>query len=269
MHAWIFREPASAWTHFAGMLLSIPGFWLLWKRSPGNPGKRISLLIYGASLILCYGASTLYHGIRLPSDRLGPFIRLDSEGIFALIAGSYTPLAWNLMRGRWRVGTLSVVWGTAVAAIVLIASGRRFSPILGTSLYLAMGWGVVVCYTRIARVVSHRAMVPVVLGGLAYSVGAMLNLLGWPALWPGVFGTHALFHLFVIAGSLAHFWFILKVVVPFEWASSDQDSTVEASGSTPRPARELLRLDRTGAGGTVRLSDDSKLRPLKGPGGRV
>jgi hemolysin III len=100
-------------------------------------------------------------------------------------------------------------------AIALIASGRRLSPTLGTCVYLAMGWGAVVCYARIARVVSHRALGLVVLGGLLYSVGAVLNLLRWPALWPGVFGVHDLFHLFVMAGSLAHYWFILKVVVPF------------------------------------------------------
>ena len=78
-----------------------------------------------------------------------------------------------------------------------------------------MGWGAVICYAEIARVVSHRALVPVVVGGLSYSVGAVLNLLRWPALWPGTFGTHELFHLFVLAGSLAHYLFILKVVVPF------------------------------------------------------
>jgi hemolysin III len=142
-------------------------------------------------------------------------MRIDSVGIFALIAGSYTPLAWNLMRGRWRAWTLIAVWGTAVTAIALIASGRHFSRALGTCVYLGMGWGVVVCYARIARVVSHRALRLVVLGGLFYSVGAVLNLLHWPALWPGIFSVHDLFHLFVMAGSLAHFWFILKVIVPF------------------------------------------------------
>jgi len=224
MNLSIFREPASAWTHLGGMILAMPGLWLLCQRSRGNPGKRISLLIYGATLVLCYGASTLYHGIWVPVDRLGPFIRLDSEGIFALIAGSYTPLAWNLMRGRWRVGTLMVVWGTAISAIATLASGRRFPLLLATSLYLLMGWGVLVCYARVARVVSHRALRPLVLGGVFYSVGAVLNLMEWPALWPGIFGTHALFHLFVIAGSVAHYWFIVKVVIPFDWSVSDREA---------------------------------------------
>ena len=210
----LFREPAATWTHLVGLLLAIPGLWLLWVRGRGNSGKRVSLLVYGATLLLCYGASTLYHGVRLPADRLGPFIRLDSEGIFALIAGSYTPLAWNLMRGVWRAATLSVAWGSAGSAIALLASGRSFSPVIGTSLYLAMGWGVVVCYAKVASVVSHRAMIPIVLGGVLYSVGAVINLTSWPALWPGVFGTHALFHLFVIGGSVAHYRFMLKVVVP-------------------------------------------------------
>ena len=221
MYAFDFRDPVSAWTHFAGLMLAIPGTMVLGRRSNGEPGKQLSLLVYGLSLIFCYAASTLYHGVRLPTGRLAAFVRLDSVGIFALIAGSYTPLAWNLMRGRWRAWTLAAVWVTAVTAIALIAAGRRFSPALGTCVYLGMGWGVVVCYARIARVVSHRALLPVVVGGLFYSLGAVLNVLRWPTLWPGIFGVHDLFHLFVIAGSLTHYWFILKVVVPFGCGNGD------------------------------------------------
>src|SRR4051794_34530731 len=114
MSVWEFREPASAWTHAIGFLLAIPATVILWRESGGDGvARRISALIYGLSLMLCYGASTLYHGIQVPADRLGPFVRLDSVGIFALIAGSYTPLAWTLMRGPWRIWTLSTVWATA------------------------------------------------------------------------------------------------------------------------------------------------------------
>jgi len=225
MDAWNFREPASTWTHLAGLVLAIPAVVVLWRRSGDDPGRRISLLIYGLCLVSCYAASTLYHGVGLPEDRLDPFIRLDSAGIFALIAGSYTPLAWNLMRGRWRSWTLAIVWGTAAVSIAMIASGRRFAPVAGTCIYLGMGWGFVACYARIARVVSHRALLPVVLGGVSYSVGAVLNLLDRPTLWEGVFEAHALFHLFVIAGSLFHFWFILKVVVPFRWRDGGRPAT--------------------------------------------
>jgi hemolysin III len=209
------REPVSAWSHCAGLMLALPGTLLLWRRSAGDRGKRLALLVYGLCLTSCYLASTLYHGVRLPAARIAAFARLDGVGIFALIAGSYTPLAWCLMRGRWRRWTLAAVWSVAATASILIAAGRHFSPVLSTCVYLGMGWGAVICYAEIARVASHRALAPIVVGGLSYSVGAVLNLLHWPALWPGTFGTHELFHLFVLAGSLAHYLFILKVVVPF------------------------------------------------------
>jgi len=209
------REPVSAWSHGAGLLLALPGTLLLWRRSAGDPAKRLSLLVYGLSLAFCYLASTLYHGVRLPATHITAFARLDGVGIFALIAGSYTPAAWCLLRGRWRRWTLAVVWGVAITATVLIASGRHFSLVFSTGLYLGMGWGAVVCYSEIAQVVSHRALLPIVAGGLSYSVGAVLNLLHWPVLFPGIFGAHELFHLFVLAGSLAHYRFILKVIVPF------------------------------------------------------
>ncbi len=209
------REPVSSWTHCAGLLLALPGTVLLWRRSTGDPTKRLSLLVYGLTLAFCYSASTLFHGVRLPASGIAAFARLDSVGIFALIAGSYTPLAWCLMRGRWRRWTLAIVWGVAVTATAAIATGRHFSPVLATGLYLGMGWGALACYSEIARVVSHRRLVPIVVGGLSYSLGAVLNLLRWPVLLPGIFGAHELFHLFVLAGSLAHYRFILKVVVPF------------------------------------------------------
>lgn len=214
MHAWNFREPANTWTHLAGLVLAVPGVALLLARCGDDLGKRLSLLVYGFGLVGCYAASTLYHGIRLPADRLTPFVRLDSVGIFALIAGTYTPLAWNLMRGRWRAWTLASVWTTAVGSVALIVSGRPFSPIAGSCVYLGMGWGFVACYARLARVVSHRELSLIVLGGVSYSVGAVINLLVRPSLEG--FGAHAVFHLFVIAGSLCHYAFILGVVVPFD-----------------------------------------------------
>jgi hemolysin III len=210
-----FREPVSAWTHCAGFLLAVPATILLWRRTGGQPGKRLALSIYGLTLAFCYSASTLFHGVRASAASLTGFARLDGIGIFALIAGSYTPLAWCLLRGQWRRWTLVIVWTLAGAAIIVIAAGRHFAPVEATCLYMAMGWGVVACYFQIARSVSHRALLPVVLGGLSYSVGAVLNLLHWPVLVPGIFGSHELFHVFVLAGSAAHYFFVLKVVVPF------------------------------------------------------
>ena len=95
------REPVSAWSHCAGLLLALPGTLLLWRRSGGDqPAKRLCLLVFGLSLAACYAASTLYHALRIPAHRLALFDRLDRIGTFVLIVGMCTPLAWSLMRGR-------------------------------------------------------------------------------------------------------------------------------------------------------------------------
>jgi hemolysin III len=212
----VFREPFSAWTHGVWLLLALPGTWLLWRGGRGDWFKQLSLLIFGLSLICCFAGSTLFHAVRLPSQELAPFARLDYIGIFLLIAGSYTPAAFTLLRGWWKWGTLTVVWLLAALGIALRVQTAWIPPVLSTSLYLAMGWAAVLCYDNFARVLSHRAMVPVLLGGLFYSIGAVINEAHWPVLWPGIFSAHELMHLFVMAGSLAHFWFMLKCVVPFE-----------------------------------------------------
>jgi hemolysin III len=208
------REAINTWTHFAGLLLAIPGTFLLLQRSRGDNSKRLSLLVYGLTLIFCYTTSTLFHGVRLPPTEIAAFARLDGVGIFALIAGTYTPMAWCLLGRRWRRWTLAVVWGVALSATAVIATGRHFSIVLATCLYLGMGWGAVICYVEIARDVSHRTLLPIVLGGVFYSVGAVINLIHWPDIYPGVFGYHELFHLFVLAGSFAHYFFIFRYVVP-------------------------------------------------------
>lgn len=211
------REPVSAWTHCAGLLLALPGTLFLWRRSRGrHPARRLSLLIFGLSLAFCYAASTLYHGLDLPPERLAALDRLDRIGIFLLIAGSYTPLAGNLLRGWWRRATLATVWIVAAVASTLLATGIPLPTPLATGLYLGMGWGSVACYAELARAVSYRALRPLLLGGLSYSLGAVLNVIEWPVLQPGFFGAHELFHLFVLGGSLAHYRLILQVVVPFE-----------------------------------------------------
>ena len=253
------REPVSSWTHFVGLMLAIPGTAVLLWRTAGDPAKQLSLLVYGLTLAFCYSASTLFHGVRLSIAGVAAFARLDGVGIFALIAGTYTAIACTLMRGRWRRWTLATVWGVAATATIVIATGRHFSPVFASVLYLAMGWGAVICYSEIGKVVSHHALLPIVIGGLFYSVGAVLNLMHWPVLWPGIFGTHELFHLFVLAGSLTHFWFILKVVVPF---------AVITEGISQWPASEVpgfLRDARLAPARVPSNERDFRKGPIPGP----
>jgi hemolysin III len=206
------REPVNAWTHFAWMLLALPATVVLWQRSAGSRTRQLSLLVYGLSLAFCYGGSVLFHGVRLPESQLAIFDRLDHVGVYMLIAGSYTPLAWNLLRGWWRLGTLASTWVAAcTGTVAVVAQGSPRTP-LATSLYLVMGWAAIFCYLEMARYLPHRRLWPLVLGGILYSIGALINVLGWPVIRPGMLGAHELFHLFVMAGSFCHFWFMITVV---------------------------------------------------------
>jgi hemolysin III len=247
-----FREPFSTWSHGLWLVLSIPATVVLWRRSGGDTAKRVTLLIFGLSLVACYLGSTLFHAVRVDRARLALFDRLDHVGIHLLIAGSYTPVAWNLLRGRWRAWTLVAVWGaTGVASALLLARIKLPVPV-ATCEYLALGWGSLFCYVEIARVLPRRVMRPLVVGGVFYSVGAVFNLIHWPRPWPGVFGHHEIFHLWVMAGSSAHFWFMLTAVIPFagaartgatpEWLAGTGRSTLAALCATfgPRTDQEVV-----------------------------
>ncbi|MDR3639498.1 MAG: hemolysin III family protein [Isosphaeraceae bacterium] len=209
------REPVSCWTHGAWLILSLPGAYMLWQQGRGDRLKQLSLLIFGLSLAFCFAASATYHGFQGPSHAVELFDRVDHIGIYVLIAGTYTPVAWIMLRGRMREIVLTMAWGIAVLGAVEIWFCGVLSPTVSTCIYLAMGWGALFCYFEIARLLSHRAVRLMLIGGVFYSVGALFHILGWPVLWPGVFQAHELFHVFVMAGSLAHFWFMLRVVAPY------------------------------------------------------
>jgi hemolysin III len=231
MHLFDLREPVNVWSHGAGMMLALPVTWVLWKRcavrycekleledwqatTRYERNKAFGLLIFGISLILCYGVSAAFHAVHPKGELLGRLQRLDHVGIYLLIAGTYTPVVIALLRGSWSWGTLATVWTVALVCSCRVWYGGVLPMWLSTVVYLTMGWGALLCYCELARVYSHRALVPLPIGGVFYSVGALINLARWPVFWPGQFGSHELFHFFVMAGSAAHIFFMLKVVVP-------------------------------------------------------
>ncbi len=213
------REPVSAWTHGSWLLLTLPGAYLLWLRGQGDRRKQLSLVIFALSLAFCFAASAFYHGRRGPSWELDALDRIDHIGIYVLIAGTYTPVAAVLLHGRLKGAILGLAWAIALLGGIESWFCGVLSPTTSTCIYLAMGWGALFCYFEMARTLSHRTLWPLLLGGILYSVGAVFHILRWPVLWPGVFQAHELFHVFVMAGSLAHFWFVLRVVAPYAEAT--------------------------------------------------
>jgi hemolysin III len=207
------REPVSAWTHFAWMVLAIPATWALWRLNRGCALKRIGGVVFGLTLGLCYASSWLFHSV--PPALAGPFATLDHIGITLFIAGTVTPIALVVLEGRWRWGLLAGIWALALGGAALRLTMHP-SIVQLTGYYLFMGWVGLLMYFELARRLSHAAVRPIWIGGLCYSVGAIINGLHWPVLAPGVFGSHEVFHLFVMAGSACHYWFMLSTLVPYQ-----------------------------------------------------
>lgn len=231
------HDPVSAWTHGLWMLVALPaGALLVWK-SRGDAARLIGTAVFAVSLVVCFGSSGFYHAAP-PGPARDALHLLDYLGIYLLIAGTVTPIAVVALRGWWRRWLLAQVWLLAVVGGMLRAT-VPLPQAFWTGLFLAMGWVGVATYFELARRFSHRALGPLWLGGLLYSVGAAINLAGWPDLWPGMVGPHELFHLFVMAGSASHYYFMLAVVTPYRPAAPARTAadTSPAGGVRRDPVR--------------------------------
>lgn len=209
------KDPVSGFTHLGGALLSITGLVLLLLAARGGGAARLTAVsVFGVSMIALYTASTLYHLVVLSERGTRILRRIDHMMIFVLIAGTYTPICLVALRGAWGWSLLAVVWGLALGGIVLKLLWLSAPRWLSTSLYLAMGWLVVVATVPLVRTLQAGGLFWLGAGGAAYTVGAVIYGLRLPRLAVGVFGFHELFHLFVLAGTASHFWMVYRHIVP-------------------------------------------------------
>lgn len=214
--SFIFRNPVSAGTHLLWCLLSIYITGMLWRLSRGDRLLQWSTGIFGLSMVLLYGASGAYHAIPREDLLLIKYFRLlDHSAIYILIAGTYTPVFAVLLRGRWRVVLLALVWGLAVLGIA--AKWTLPSPPywLAVSLYVAMGWVGLPSIWLLIRAVGLRGMFWSLLGGLLYTLGGVCDAAHWPILVPGVIGYHEIFHVLDMGGTLVHVFFVIRYILPF------------------------------------------------------
>ena len=203
------EELVNGGTHAVGLGLSIAGLVLLvvFASLRGEARHIVSCSIYGATLVLLYNSSMLYH---FASDaRLKRLFRLlDHSSIFLLIAGTYTPFTLVNLRGPWGWTLFGLVWGLALVGILLESFCTRRFRMISLPIYLAMGWLVVIAAKPLWHAVPPGGLIWLAIGGLAYTLGAIFY--AWKRL---PFG-HAVWHLFVLAGSICHFFSILFYVVP-------------------------------------------------------
>jgi hemolysin III len=203
------EEIAHAITHGIGMLLSIVGLALLvtFAVRYGDAWHIVSCSIYGATLILLYTASTLYHSIPLPRAK-HLLQHFDHAAIFLLIAGTYTPFTLVNLRGGWGWSLFGLVWGIAVFGVVLEFCRFKHLKWLPLSLYLGLGWLVVIAIKPLIDSVASEGVMLLLAGGLCYSFGVIFYI------WKKLAYHHAVWHLFVMAGSVLHFFSIFFYVVP-------------------------------------------------------
>lgn len=212
---WHAIEPFSCYSHLVGVLLAISGLVVLLGLSRGDPWRLVAFSIYGASLILLYLASTVYHWLLLPAAQRKWLNRIDHVAIFLLIAGTYTPVCLVTLRGGWGWSVFGVVWGIALAGMILKLCFRSLPRWISASLYVGMGWIVVVAVAPLTRAFPVPALLWLLAGGLLYTAGAVIYATRRPNPFPRVFGFHEIFHLLVLGGSISHFVFMLRWVVPF------------------------------------------------------
>lgn len=200
------REPANALTHMIGAGLSVIGLgYLIYLGILKGPWHLASFITFGVSLILLYTASSVYHAVRASSKAVAILRKVDHVMIFVLIAGSYTPFCLLPLRGPWGWSLFGTIWGLALLGAVTKLFWMNAPRWLSTGFYLLMGWLVVVAVYPMIQTVATPSLILLAIGGFFYTAGAVLYGTKWPNPWPGRFGFHEIWHLFVMAGSTAHF----------------------------------------------------------------
>ena len=208
----ILEDRANTLTHAVGMGICIAGLALMALLSAriGDPWKIVSVCVFGSTLVLLYGTSTLYHSTH--SIELRRIFRIiDHISIRLLIAGTYTPFLLVNLRGPWGWSLFWVLWGMALGGIVsdLFFTGKF--KLLSTLMYLVMGWAAVVVLGPLIRSLPPTGFALLLAGGLSYSLGSVFYLLDKRI----PFG-HAVWHLFVLGGSICHFFAVVIGVLPFQ-----------------------------------------------------
>lgn len=211
------REPGSAITHFIGMMMALVAATpLLIKAalSSGTLGFR-AMAIFILSMVLLYGASATYHSVNLSGKALRFFKKLDHMMIFVLIAGTYTPVCLIILDGPLGYTLLAVVWGIALFGIILKACWVTCPKWFSSMIYIAMGWVCLGVFGTLWDTLPHAAFLWLLAGGIFYTVGGVIYALKL-SVFNGkhkYFGSHEIFHIFVMLGSICHFIFMYQYVI--------------------------------------------------------
>jgi hemolysin III len=210
-----YRDPVSGFSHLAGAIASLIGIVGLLLASSGQPVKEISFLIYGFGLVIMFSASATYHLVNGSPGVVGILRKIDHSAIYLLIAGTYTPICLSFFNGFWRWGLLAIIWCIALVGLGIKVFVIHASRWINTGIYLVMGWLAIMGLGEIFHVMPPGAIVWLVVGGLFFTLGAVVYVIQKPDPWPGILGFHEIWHIFVLLGCLSHFMLMAGYVLPY------------------------------------------------------
>ncbi|SFC77887.1 hemolysin III [Bacillus sp. OV322] len=205
------EELVNAITHGIGAMLSIAAlvFLIIYSAEEGKPWHLAASIIYGISMLVLYMASTLVHSF--PPGRAKDLLEIfDHSAIYFFIAGTYTPFMIICVNGVLGWTLLGIVWGIAAGGVIFKAFFVKKFLFLSTLLYLVMGWMIVAAWSPLSAALPPNGMYLLIFGGLMYTAGAIFYV------WRGFPFHHAVWHLFVLGGSAAHFFAVLLYVLPID-----------------------------------------------------
>jgi hemolysin III len=208
-----FHEPFNGFSHLVGAIAAFIGQIALLIAAWNSAVKIISVTIYGLSLIAMFSASAVYHLAKVKPAVLRTLRKLDHSAIFLLIAGTYTPFCIIAFTGFWQWGLLAIIWAIAATGITVTIFYLKAPRWLNAVIYVFMGW---VCVTAAPQMLSFlpvSAMVWLIIGGVVYTLGAVVYATKIFNFFPGKFGFHEVWHVFVLLGALAHFISVMSLLV--------------------------------------------------------
>ena len=212
------KDPISGFSHAFGAVLSIAGLVILivFAAIYGTAWHVVSYTIFGVGLILLYTFSSLYHLLNLKEKAMNVFRKFDHIMIYILIAATYTPVCLTVLRGPWGWSIFGVVWFFAVLGIILTSVWLKAPRWLTTSIYIGMGWIVIVAIYPMIKIFSYLNALNLlwwlVVGGILYTIGGIIYGLKWPHLKNKYFGFHEIIHIFILIGSICQYIFILSLL---------------------------------------------------------
>ena len=207
------REPVNSLTHWAGALLALAGLAALLIVGWSTPAKIVSLLVYGLSLIAMFSASATYHMVRAKDRVLLILRKIDHSAIFLLIAGTYTPFCINAFDGFWKWGMLIIIWSLAAIGIIVKVFYIKSPRWLNAGIYVVMGWLCVGASGQMLATLPAWVFTWLLIGGVIYTLGAVVYSTKIFNFKPGVFGFHEVWHIFVMLAAAAHYVAVLGVAL--------------------------------------------------------